>query len=61
MIVLCYEYAKEYDITFNPKKPVCIKYKYCILLLLLLLSLEAKLILMNMCQLVDFLCNGQGV
>ena len=26
MIVLCCEYAKEYDITFNPKKTVCIKF-----------------------------------
>ena len=26
MIVLCYEYAKEYDITINPKKTVCIKF-----------------------------------
>ena len=26
MIVLCCEYAKEYDIKFNPKKTVCIKY-----------------------------------
>ena len=26
MIVLCCEYAKEHDITFNPKKIVCIKY-----------------------------------
>ena len=25
-IVLCCEYAKEYDITFNSKKTVCIKY-----------------------------------
>ena len=25
MIVLCCEYAKEYDITLNPKKTVCIK------------------------------------
>ena len=24
--VLCCEYAKEYDITFNPKKTVCIKF-----------------------------------
>ena len=48
MIVLCYEYDKEYDITFNPKKPVCIKF-------------GSKIIFMNMCQLVDILCNGQGV
>ena len=34
MIILCCECAKEYDITFNPKKTVCI-------------SLEAKLIVMN--------------
>ena len=26
MIVLCCEYAKEYDITFNPKKTVCIQF-----------------------------------
>ena len=26
MIVLCWEYAKEYDITFNPKKSACIKF-----------------------------------
>ena len=26
MIVICCEYAKEYDITFNPKKTVCIKF-----------------------------------
>ena len=26
MIVLCCEYAKEYDITFNPKETVCIKF-----------------------------------
>ena len=26
MIVICFEYAKEYDITFNPKKTVCIKF-----------------------------------
>ena len=26
MIVLCCEYAKEYDIMFNPKKTVCIKF-----------------------------------
>ena len=26
MIVLCCEYAKEYDKTFNPKKTVCIKF-----------------------------------
>ena len=26
MIVLCCEYAKEHDITFNPKKTVCIKF-----------------------------------
>ena len=26
IIVLCCEYAKEYDITFNPKKTVCIKF-----------------------------------
>ena len=25
IIVLCCEYAKEYDTTFNPKKTVCIK------------------------------------
>ena len=24
--ILCCEYAKEYDITFNHSKPVCIKY-----------------------------------
>ena len=24
MIVLCCEYAKEYDITFNPKKTMCV-------------------------------------
>ena len=39
MIVLCCEYEKEYDITFNPQK-MCV------------LNLEAKLILMNMCQLL---------
>ena len=44
MIVLCCDYAKEYDITFNPKK-LCV------------LNLEAKLILMNICQLMDFLYN----
>ena len=26
MIDICCEYAKEYDITFNPTKTVCIKY-----------------------------------
>ena len=26
MIVLCCEYAKEYDMTFNPKKTVCIRF-----------------------------------
>ena len=26
MIDICCEYAKEYDITFNPIKTVCIKY-----------------------------------
>ena len=26
MIVLCCEFAKEYDITFNPNKTVCIKF-----------------------------------
>ena len=26
MIVLCCEYAKEYDMTFNPKETVCIKF-----------------------------------
>ena len=26
IIVLCCEYAKEYDITFNSKKTVCIKF-----------------------------------
>ena len=25
LIVLCCEYEKEYDITFNPKKTVCIQ------------------------------------
>ena len=41
MIVLCCEYAKEYGITFNPKKTACIKF-------------GRKVILMNMCQLMDF-------
>ena len=26
MIDICCEYAKEYDVTFNPNKTVCIKY-----------------------------------
>ena len=26
MIVLCCEYEKEYDMTFNPKKTVCITF-----------------------------------
>ena len=26
MIVLCCEYATEYDITFNPKETICIKF-----------------------------------
>ena len=26
LIVLCCEYTKEFDITFNPKKTVCIKF-----------------------------------
>ena len=26
IIVLCCEYVKQYDITFNPKKSVCIKF-----------------------------------
>ena len=26
MIILCCEYEKEYDITFNPKKTVCIQF-----------------------------------
>ena len=48
MIVLCCEYAKEYGITFTPKKNY-------------VLNLDAKLKLMNMCQLMDFMCNGQRV
>ena len=31
MIVLCCEYAKQYDITFNPKKTVCIKFGWIVL------------------------------
>ena len=26
IIVLCWEYAQEYNMTFNPKKTVCIKF-----------------------------------
>ena len=48
MIVLCCEYAKQYDITFNPKKTVCIKF-------------GSKINIDEHVLINGFLCNGQSV
>ena len=46
IIVLCCEYAKEYDVTFNQKKTVCIKF-------------GSKITIYEHVSLNGFLCNGQ--
>ena len=48
MIVLCCEYAQEYDITLNPKKTVCIKF-------------GSKINIDEHVSINGFLCNGQRV
>ena len=46
IIVLCCEYAKEYNVTFNQKKTVCIKF-------------GSKITIDEHVSLNGFLCNGQ--